>query len=114
MHFFNIWTQRNAYTNEEKLITYLNLNRDTNQNYIEYIEDQIKQLENSDNLQNFEVIMKNASENFLQKQIKRYFNHYKETIEPVWITKEIRRKISKRIYGKQTRHKQNIRKKGNM
>lgn len=48
-----------------------------------------------DNIQELEMLMKEASEKYLNRKIKRRRNNYNEFIEPVWFMSEIKNEISK-------------------
>lgn len=102
--YFNIQTHKQIYKNEKKVITYLKINEDTVSNYRAHIENALIETENYNDLHNLEILMKEASENFLNRQIKRRINQNTESIEPVWITPEIKKEISKRRkYNKELR-----------
>lgn len=48
-----------------------------------------------DNIQEFEMLMKEASEQYLNRKIKRRRNNYNKIIEPIWFMSEIKKEISK-------------------
>lgn len=93
MHFYKVQTHKQVYKNE-RVITYLDINKDTESNYRAHIEITLMESKNY-NIHNLEILMKEASQKFLNKQTNRRINHDAESTEPEWITSEIRKEMSK-------------------
>lgn len=92
------------YSDRVKEIEYMKINEEALQKYVSEMEMKVMS-ENIEKMETLESYIKEISEKHMKKEVKRRIcQGNKIKIEPIWMTSEIRKQISKRRkYNKETR-----------